>query len=247
MSVRMAPIRAAARHGLAHHACYERPLCGAERSKGAALSLIAALTPSRAAHYPHRGKRLPVKLRRVVSTETPAPPAGIREDELRTVGIAMNGVTGRMGTNQHLVRSILAIRRQGGVRVPGGPMIWPEPVLVGRSEPAFGALAGEHGLERFTTSLDEALSDPSCEVYFDAAATSARADGHGAGHRRRQARLLREALGPRPRHGPATRPTRPRGGGQARRGAGQALPARPAQAAHAARQRLLRADPVGAW
>jgi predicted dehydrogenase len=120
---------------------------------------------------------LPVKPRRNVTTETTAPQAGIREDELRTVGIAMNGVTGRMGTNQHLVRSILAIRRRGGVRVPGGPIIWPEPVLVGRRESALRSLAGEHGLERFTTSLDEALSDPSCEVYFDAAATSARAEG----------------------------------------------------------------------
>ena len=89
----------------------------------------------------------------------------------------MNGVTGRMGTNQHLVRSILAIRDQGGVRTPDGPPIWPEPLLVGRSEEKLRALAHEHGLERFTTSLDEALADPSCEIYFDAAATAARADG----------------------------------------------------------------------
>jgi predicted dehydrogenase len=96
---------------------------------------------------------------------------------MRVVGIAMNGVTGRMGTNQHLVRSILAIREQGGVPTPAGPPIWPEPVLVGRSEPKLRALAEQHGLERFTTSLDEALADPSCEIYFDAAATAARAHG----------------------------------------------------------------------
>jgi predicted dehydrogenase len=96
---------------------------------------------------------------------------------MRVVGIAMNGVTGRMGTNQHLVRSILAIREQGGVRSPGGPAIWPEPVLVGRSEDKLRALAQQHGIERFTTSLDDALADPACELYFDAAATAARAEG----------------------------------------------------------------------
>ena len=112
-----------------------------------------------------------------MSTETRAPPTPPHTDELRTVGIAMNGVTGRMGTNQHLVRSILAIRRQGGVRVPGGPTIWPEPVLVGRREAKLRALAEEHGLERYTTRLDEALADESCEIYFDAAATAARAAG----------------------------------------------------------------------
>ena len=89
----------------------------------------------------------------------------------------MNGVTGRMGTNQHLIRSILAIRRQGGVAGAGGQTIWPEPVLVGRSEAKLRALAERHGLERWSTDLDEALADPGCEVYFDAAATSARADG----------------------------------------------------------------------
>jgi predicted dehydrogenase len=111
-----------------------------------------------------------------MSVEATAP-VGAREDGVRTVGIVMNGVTGRMGTNQHLVRSILAIRREGGVRAAGGLTIWPEPLLVGRSEGKLRALASEHGLVRWTTSLDEALADPSCEVYFDAAATLARADG----------------------------------------------------------------------
>ncbi len=97
------------------------------------------------------------------------------EGEVRTVGIAMNGVTGRMGTNQHLIRSILAIRQAGGVRTDTGLTIWPEPVLVGRSEPKLRALAERHGLERWSTDLDQALADPKCEVYFDASATSARA------------------------------------------------------------------------
>ena len=103
--------------------------------------------------------------------------AAAPKDGMRVVGIAMNGVTGRMGTNQHLVRSILAIREQGGVQGPDGRPIWPEPLLVGRSEAKLRALAEEHGLERFTTSVDEALADRSCEIYFDAAATAARAAG----------------------------------------------------------------------
>ena len=89
--------------------------------------------------------------------------AASREGELRTVGIVMNGVTGRMGTNQHLVRSILAIRADGGVRGPGGVTIWPEPLLVGRSEAKLRALAERHGLERWSADLDEALADPACE------------------------------------------------------------------------------------
>jgi predicted dehydrogenase len=104
-------------------------------------------------------------------------PAGSRAGEVRTVGVVMNGVTGRMGTNQHLVRSILAIREEGGVRTPSGLAIWPEPVLVGRNEAKLRALAERHGLERWSTDLDEALADPDCEVYFDAAATSARPEG----------------------------------------------------------------------
>jgi predicted dehydrogenase len=92
----------------------------------------------------------------------------------RTVGVAMNGVTGRMGYRQHLVRSILAIREQGGLTLPDGTVVWPEPVLVGRNADRLAALAERHGLTRWTTSLDEVLSDPEIEVYFDAQVTSAR-------------------------------------------------------------------------
>jgi predicted dehydrogenase len=92
----------------------------------------------------------------------------------RTVGIVMNGVTGRMGRNQHLIRSILAIRELGGLPIPDGRVIWPEPVLVGRDQQRLAALAAEVGLERYTTDLDAALSDPSCEIYFDAQLTAAR-------------------------------------------------------------------------
>jgi predicted dehydrogenase len=91
----------------------------------------------------------------------------------RRVGIIMNGVTGRMGMNQHLIRSILAIRAQGGLE-SNGEVIWPEPLLVGRSETKLAALAAEHGLEHWTTDLSGALADPDYEIYFDAQLTSAR-------------------------------------------------------------------------
>ena len=111
---------------------------------------------------------------------------------VRRIGIAMNGVTGRMGMNQHLIRSILAIRAQGGVAV-GREVIWPEPVLVGRDERKLARLAAAHGLERWSTDLDAALADPELEVYFDAQVTQAPPRRDPQGDRRRQAPLLREA------------------------------------------------------
>src|SRR5438270_6394901 len=84
------------------------------------------------------------------------------------LGVVVNGATGRMGYRQHLVRSLLAIRAQGGLELPDGAVLWPEPVLVGRSVERLKAIADRHGLERWTTSLDEALADPDCSVYFDA-------------------------------------------------------------------------------
>jgi predicted dehydrogenase len=111
-----------------------------------------------------------------MSVETGSP-ADSREGEVRTVGVVMNGVTGRMGANQHLIRSILAIRHGGGVPTASGLRIWPEPLLVGRNEAKLRALAERHGLERWSTDLDEALADPDSEVYFDAAATLARPAG----------------------------------------------------------------------
>ena len=94
----------------------------------------------------------------------------------RRVGILMNGVTGRMGRNQHLVRAILAIRKQGGLDLGDGTVIWPEPTLLGRSERKLAALAEAHGLERWSTDLQPALEDPEIEIYFDAQVTSRRAD-----------------------------------------------------------------------
>jgi predicted dehydrogenase len=91
------------------------------------------------------------------------------------VGIVMNGVTGRMGANQHLARSIVAIRAQGGVPLPDGRSIWPDPILLGRSPEKLRRLAAEHGLERWSTSLEECLADPDHTVYFDAQTTQLRA------------------------------------------------------------------------
>ena len=93
---------------------------------------------------------------------------------VRPLRIVMNGVTGRMGARQHLARSIMAIRADGGLPLPDGRLLWPEPVLVGRDAGWLRALAAQHGLAEWTTSLDEALADPRAEVYFDAQVTSAR-------------------------------------------------------------------------
>ncbi|MEX2578463.1 MAG: Gfo/Idh/MocA family oxidoreductase [Verrucomicrobiales bacterium] len=91
------------------------------------------------------------------------------------IGIIMNGVTGRMGTNQHLIRSILAIRDQGGVRVSPGETIEVDPILTGRSENKLKALAQTHGVERWTTDLDAALADDRNQILFDASSTLHRA------------------------------------------------------------------------
>jgi predicted dehydrogenase len=92
------------------------------------------------------------------------------------VGVIMNGVTGRMGTNQHLVRSINAIRAQGGVALADGRRVMPDPILVGRNAAKVEALARAHGVSRWTTDLDAALADRDDSVYFDSASTGLRAE-----------------------------------------------------------------------
>jgi predicted dehydrogenase len=92
-----------------------------------------------------------------------------------SVGIIMNGVTGRMGMNQHLIRSIVAIREAGGLPQRNGDVIWPEPVLLGRNAEKVAALAARYGIQRSSTSLEECLADPSLTIYFDAQTTSLRA------------------------------------------------------------------------
>lgn len=94
---------------------------------------------------------------------------------VRPVTIAMNGVTGRMGRNQHLERSIAAIVADGGVPLPDGDVVLPVPILVGRSEDRLRALAATYGVERWSTDLDAVLADPGVDIYFDAQLTSLRA------------------------------------------------------------------------
>jgi len=90
------------------------------------------------------------------------------------LGIIMHGVTGRMGMNQHLIRSIVAIRKQGGVPLSNGNLCMPDPVLVGRNAEKIAALAKAHGIERWTTDLDQALGDRDDAIFFDAGTTQMR-------------------------------------------------------------------------
>ena len=93
-----------------------------------------------------------------------------------TVGIIMNGVTGRMGTNQHLLRSIAAIIKQGGVKISEGETIMPDPILVGRNTNKLEKLCELSGVKKMTTNLDEALADKNNIIYFDSQVTGRRAD-----------------------------------------------------------------------
>ena len=93
---------------------------------------------------------------------------------VQRLGIIMNGVTGRMGMNQHLIRSIAAIRAQGGVLLGNGDRVMPDPILIGRNADRVAALARAHGIERHDTDLDRALANKSDTVFFDAATTQMR-------------------------------------------------------------------------
>jgi len=92
----------------------------------------------------------------------------------RSLGLIMHGVTGRMGLNQHLIRSIVAIRNQGGVTLSNGDKVMPDPVLIGRDAEKIEALAREQGIARFGTNLDAALENRADTVYFDAGTTQMR-------------------------------------------------------------------------
>ncbi|NMN68951.1 Gfo/Idh/MocA family oxidoreductase [Rhizobium sp. 57MFTsu3.2] len=91
-----------------------------------------------------------------------------------SLGIIMHGITGRMGYNQHLVRSILAIREQGGLELSNGDRLMPDPILVGRNADKIEAIARKHGLTRTTTEFDSALADPNNRIFFDAGSTQMR-------------------------------------------------------------------------
>ena len=96
---------------------------------------------------------------------------------IQNIGIIMNGVTGRMGTNQHLIRSIVAIREEGGIELPNGDVIMPDPILVGRREGRLKELVAEHNLSRWSTNLEETLADDYNQIYFDSQTTVRREAG----------------------------------------------------------------------
>jgi predicted dehydrogenase len=92
----------------------------------------------------------------------------------KRLGLIMNGVTGRMGMNQHLIRSIAAIRAQGGVTLSNGDKVMPDPILIGRNAEKIAALAKAHNIERWGTDLDKALANKEDTLFFDAATTQMR-------------------------------------------------------------------------
>ena len=96
--------------------------------------------------------------------------------ERRSIGIVMNGVTGRMGTNQHLLRSMVEIIKQGGVKTGPGETIMPDPILIGRDINKLEKLSAISGIKKYDTDLDKALADPNNTIYFDAQTTGRRAD-----------------------------------------------------------------------
>ncbi|MES2953916.1 MAG: gfo/Idh/MocA family oxidoreductase, partial [Pseudomonadota bacterium] len=87
------------------------------------------------------------------------------------LGLIMHGVTGRMGMNQHLIRSIVAIRKQGGVTLSNGDKVMPDPILIGRNAEKMEALAKAWNIERWGTDLDEALKNKDDTIFFDAGTT----------------------------------------------------------------------------
>ncbi|GGH85943.1 putative dehydrogenase [Pullulanibacillus pueri] len=94
---------------------------------------------------------------------------------MKPIGIIMNGVTGRMGTRQHLERSIMAIRNQGGLTLANGERLMPDPILLGRNEEKLRTLAQQFGIERWSTNIEACLADPYNEIYFDSQTTLRRA------------------------------------------------------------------------
>ncbi|WP_019997789.1 Gfo/Idh/MocA family protein [Aureimonas ureilytica] len=93
---------------------------------------------------------------------------------MKRIGVIMHGITGRMGYNQHLVRSVVAIRAQGGVTLSTGEKVMLDPILVGRNGAKIEEIARRHGIERWTTDLDAALANPDDTLFFDAGTTQMR-------------------------------------------------------------------------
>ena len=95
---------------------------------------------------------------------------------VQRLGIIMHGVTGRMGYNQHLVRSIAALRAAGGVALPNGDRVMPDPILVGRNADKIAEIARRHDVTRHTTDLNAALANPDDTIFFDAGSTQMRVE-----------------------------------------------------------------------
>jgi predicted dehydrogenase len=91
----------------------------------------------------------------------------------RTIGIIVNGATGRIGSTQHLANALLPIIAEGGLASDGDRLI-PRLLLTGRDADRLAAVARTHGIADWTTDLDAALLDPSYTIFFDAAATQQR-------------------------------------------------------------------------
>ena len=92
------------------------------------------------------------------------------------IGIIMHGVTGRMGYNQHLVRSIQAIIQDGGLLLSNGDRLLPDPILVGRNGKKMEALAKEQGIARWSDSIEKCLANTEDTLFFDAGTTQMRSD-----------------------------------------------------------------------
>ena len=155
------------RSGLSRHARHR-----AHRRPGAHGGQFQG-RPAASAHARHEDRR---EVRRIHAPHLSAAGNGVESDMAQQrLGIIMNGVTGRMGMNQHLIRSIVAIRAQGGVALKNGDRVMPDPILVGRNGPKVEALAKAHGIKRWTTDLNAALKNKDDTLFFDAATTQLRA------------------------------------------------------------------------
>jgi hypothetical protein len=154
----------------------------------------------------------------------------------RRLGLIMHGVTGRMGTNQHLVRSVAAIRAQGGVLLSDGTRVQLDPILIGRNaDKVAAACQGTTAWSAGPPTSRPRSPIRTNQIFFDAGDDADAPDPARTGDQCRQAHLLREADLDQPAGGAAHREARPRQGRQERHGAGQAVPARPDQAEVAAR------------
>ena len=127
----------------------------------------------------HRRSRHPSRVTIQILIKSPQHSRWRRREDTamaeRRIGLIMHGVTGRMGMNQHLIRSIAAIRRDGGVPLRNGDRLMSGPILIGRDRERLEALARQHGVERVGTDLDVALANPEDSIFFDAATTQMRA------------------------------------------------------------------------